>query len=196
MARNVRKINSLRKRAFNNSQSEVGNLPALTRARDQCFMSTFVIVLWWRIKLIEFSVIVVFTRDFSSSRWLRRIQAVWMLRKCTPWIFTPRRLRESTALFLQTEPGSWPLTNYFMPGREGAILTEKAGSCYHPQAFPLGVKNGSKGMSFLSIFLRQTMPSHTQSHETIDPVDLDLDRKSLICVAIADIFKVSFRFSA
>ena len=119
-----------------------------------------------------------------------------MLRKCTPWIFTPRRLRESTALFLQTEPGSWPLTNYFMPGREGAILTEKAGSCYHPQAFPLGVKNGSKGMSFLSIFVRQTVPSHTQPHEMIDPVDLDLDRKSLICVAIADIFKVSFRFSA
>lgn len=78
----------------------------------------------------------------------------------------------------------------------GAILTEKAGSCYHPQAFPLGVKNGSKGMSFLSIFVRQTVPSHTQPHEMIDPVDLDLDRKSLICVAIADIFKVSFRFSA
>lgn len=32
--------------------------------------------------------------------------------------------------------------------------------------------------------------------EMINPVDLDLDRKSLICVAIADIFKVSFRFSA
>lgn len=75
-----------------------------------------------------------------------------------------------------------------MPGRERAILTEKAGSCYHPQAFPLGVKNGSKGMSFLSIFVRQTMPSHTQSLEMIDPVDLDLDRKSLICVGESLIF--------
>lgn len=50
-----------------------------------------------------------------------------------------------------------------MRGRERAILTEKAGSCYYPQAFPVGVKNGSKGMSFFSIFVRQTILQNDRS---------------------------------